>query len=354
MRKEGRFYKYEGTCREANHGADKPHVIRFKMPAGEGEVGFDDLVLGNIAKPYADLDDWVMLRGDGVPLYNYGCVLDDHLMEMSLVVRGQEHINSTLPQLMLYRALGWEPPRFAHLPLILGPDREKLSKRKHPEADVMRHKAEGILPEALLNYIVRLGWSHGDDEIISREQMMEWFDFDHVGSTSGVWDPVKLLWLNQQWLKRLPEARIAADLTPFLAEVGVSGISEDRLLIAVRAFRDRTQSLKEMAATAAPYFKPGVTYDEKAAAKQLTADSKPRLLEVRERLAGTAALDPQTIDGWVKEIAEKAGLGMGKVAQPLRVAVTGNTASPGIGETLCLIGRDECLRRIDAALARIG
>src|SRR6185312_3176639 len=200
-----------------------------------------------------------------VPLYNYGCVLDDHLMDITLVVRGQEHINSTFPQLMLYQALGWTPPKFAHLPLILGPNREKLSKRLHPEADVMLHKKEGILPEALLNYIVRLGWSHGNDEVISREQMTQWFDFDHVGNTSGVWDPAKLKWINEQWLKTLPVERVAGELKPFVADLGISA-TDAQLQLAVKAFRERAQSLKEMAEKAAPYLKPGnVTFDEKAA-----------------------------------------------------------------------------------------
>lgn len=350
---EGRFYKYEGTCREANHPASAPHVVRFKMPVGEGTVAFKDLVIGNIEKPYFDLDDWVMLRGDGVPLYNYGCVLDDHLMEISLVVRGQEHINSTFPQLMLYEALGWKPPQFAHLPLILGPDREKLSKRLHPEADVMRHKADGVLPEALLNYIVRLGWSHGNDEIISREQMIQWFDFDHVGNTSGVWDPQKLKWLNEQWLKLLPVEKVSSELKPYLTALGLHA-DEARLSLAVKAFRERSSSLKDMAEKAAPYLQGGpVTYDEKAATKFLTADSRPHLLAIKERLQASGSIDAAMIDGWVKEISEKAGVGMGKVAQPLRVAVTGGTVSPGIGETVCLLGRDQALARLDGALGRI-
>jgi glutamyl-tRNA synthetase len=353
--KEKRTYKYEGTCRDRlDQPLDQPHVIRFRMPPGEGVVGFTDLVNGRIEKQHSDLDDWVMLRGDGVPLYNYGCVLDDHDMEITLVVRGQEHINSTFPQLMLYQALEWTPPDFAHLPLILAQTREKLSKRKHADADVMNHRANGILPEALCNYIVRLGWSHGNDEIITRAQMTEWFGFDHVGSTSGVWDPKKLEWVNQQWMKSLPEERIAKELQPFLAAQGIEHPEPARIGLAIRALRERTMTLKELATVAAGYFKPGVTFDEKAATKHLTAESGPLLLAVRERVARADVLEVAAVDGWVKEIAEGAGVGMGKVAQPLRVAVTGVTASPGIGETLCLMGKDEALARIDAALARIG
>lgn len=347
-------YKYEGTCRELKEPpAGRTAVIRFKMPSQEGEVTFDDKALGPITKAYSDLDDWVMLRADGIPLYNYGCVIDDHTMDITLVGRGQEHVNSTFPQLMLYQALGWKPPEFAHFPLILGPDREKLSKRKHPEADVMLHKRHGILPEALLNFVVRLGWSHGNDEVISREQMIEWFDFDHVGTTSGVWNPEKLQWLNQQWLKLLAPAVVASTLADFLVAKGVQIKPGDpRLERVVLAFRERAKTQQEMADMALKYFQHGVTLEEKAAAKHLTAESKPLLTQVREHAAALPEWTAAALDEVVKKVSEQAAVGMGKVAQPVRVAVTGGTVSPGIGETLELLGREESLHRLDAALAR--
>jgi len=347
-------YKYEGTCRDLKEAPPgRTAVIRFKMPSQDGEVTFDDKALGPITKAYSDLDDWVMLRADGIPLYNYGCVIDDHTMDITLVGRGQEHVNSTFPQLMLYQALGWKPPEFAHFPLILGPDREKLSKRKHPEADVMLHKRNGILPEALLNFVVRLGWSHGNDEVISREQMIEWFDFDHVGTTSGVWNPEKLQWLNQQWLKLLAPAVVAATLTDFLVAKGVQIKSGDpRLERVVLAFRERAKTQQEMADMALKYFQHGVTLEEKAAAKHLTAESRPLLTQVREQAATLPEWSAAALDEVVKKVSEQAAVGMGKVAQPVRVAVTGGTVSPGIGETLELLGREETLHRLDAALAR--
>jgi glutamyl-tRNA synthetase len=354
--KEKRAYRYEGTCwqRKAPPEGRTHHVIRFRMPSSEGTVSFDDRVLGRISKEYSDLDDWVMLRGDGIPLYNYGCVIDDHTMGITVVGRGQEHINSTFPQLMLYQALGWTPPEFAHFPLILGTDREKLSKRKHPEADVMLHKKNGILREALLNFVVRLGWSHGDDEVIPREKQIEWFDFSGVGATSGVWNPDKLTWLNQHYLKTLPIEEVAQRLIPFLAERTVSTPEPERLHRLVKVFRERSKTLVEMAETAKAYFSLGVTLDEKAAAKHLTKDSKPLLEQVRQKLSELPAWEPTALEGVVKVVSESAAVGMGKVAQPIRVAVTGGTASPGIGETLELIGREETLSRIDAALASIG
>ncbi|MGQ0505278.1 MAG: glutamate--tRNA ligase [Myxococcaceae bacterium] len=351
--KEKRTFKYEGTCRELkNPPADRPSVVRFRMPPGNGSVSFTDKVIGPITKLYSDLEDWVMLRNDGIPLYNFGCVVDDHEMEISLVVRGQEHINSTFPQLMLYQALKWNPPEFAHLPLILGQDREKLSKRKHDEADVMNHKKNGIHPEALLNFVVRLGWSHGNDELITIDQMKEWFDFDHVGSTSGVWSPERLLWVNEQWMKMLPVETVAERLLPFLHDRGHKVANDDRLKKIIVALRARAKTLVEMAEMAPYFFTEGVTLDEKAAAKHVNADTKPLLTQVREALVGLSSWDTVALDGVIKTVSEKAGVGMGKIAQPVRVAVTGNTASPGIGETLEIIGREESLRRVDAALAR--
>ena len=349
--RQKRPYKYEGTCRNRTEPVPgRTAVVRFRMPEADETVSFDDRVIGKISKQSSDLDDFVMLRADGIPLYNFGAVVDDQAMEITLVIRGQEHINSTFVQLLVYRALGWKTPEFAHLPLILGPDREKLSKRRHPEADVMLHKRNGILPEALNNFIVRLGWSHGNEEIISRAQMVEWFGFDHVGSTSGVWNPEKLLWLNQHYLKTLPEADIAQRLVPFLEERGVKAQGDPRLTRVVLALRERSKTLVEMAELARPFFTSGVEIDPKAAAKHLDAAGKAVLGKARESLAAVTPWAAAGLDGALKALAEAAGLGLGKVAQPVRVAVTGGTVSPGIGETLELIGRDESLRRLDAAL----
>ena len=350
---EKRAYKYEGTCRgRKDIPAGRTAVVRFQAPSGEGTLGFVDEVLGPISKPYSDMDDFVMLRADGIPLYNFGCVVDDHTMDITLVGRGQEHINSTFPQLLLYQALGWTPPAFAHFPLILGPDREKLSKRKHPEADVMLHARNGVMPEALDNFVVRLGWSHGNDEVIQRAQMIEWFGFDHVGGTSGVWNPDKLTWLSQQYLKLLPVQRVAERLRPFLAERGMDVPLDERLEKVVLAFRERARTLAEMADMARWVYSRGVALDEKAASKHLGADGKPVLDAVRKQLAALPGWDTPTLDGVVKTVSEQLGVGMGKVAQPVRVAVTGNTVSPGIGETLAIVGRAEVMARLDAALAR--
>jgi glutamyl-tRNA synthetase len=346
--KQKRQYRYEGTCRNRTDApAGRTAVVRFRMPDAEETLSYTDEVIGRISKQTSDLDDFVMLRSDGIPLYNFGCVVDDHAMAITLVVRGQEHINSTFPQLMLYRALGWTPPAMAHLPLILGPDREKLSKRRHPEADVMLHKSQGILPEALVNFIARLGWSHGNDEVLSRAQMVEWFGFDHVGSTSGVWNPEKLLWLNQHYLKALPEDDIAARLLPFLSQAGVEAQGDPRLKRIVVALRERSKTLVEMAELAKPFFT-RVPVDAKAGAKHLDEAGKRALGLAREALHAVEPWTVPNIDAAFKAVAEAAGLGMGKVAQPVRVAVMGIPISPPIGETLELLGKVETLERIDA------
>jgi glutamyl-tRNA synthetase len=278
-------------------------------------------------------------------------VVDDHDMQITHVARGQEHINSTFPQLMIYRALGWAPPVYAHIPLILGPDREKLSKRRHPEADVMVHKANGILPHALVNFIARLGWSHGNDETFTREQLISYFDFAQVGRTNGVWNPEKLLALNQHWLKALPPREVAEAMLPYLHEVGVpEAVVDEKLERAVKAFSARARTLVELAASIKPYYVHGITIDGAAAAKHLTPEGKALLSAVRALLQQVTQWTSPNLDPVVDAIVASTGAKKGAVAQPIRVAVTGNTTSPGIGETLELLGREEALHRIDAAL----
>ncbi|PZR16025.1 MAG: glutamate--tRNA ligase [Archangium gephyra] len=348
LRKAG--FKYSSPWRDKNEKLEKPHVIRFKMqPRGE-RIGFDDLVLGRLEKPDDDLDDFVLLRTDGIPLYNFGCVVDDHDMQISHVGRGQEHINSTYSQIALYQALGWAPPVFAHFPLILGQNNEKLSKRKHPEADVMAHQRNGMLPHALLNFICRLGWSHGNDELFTREQMVEFFDLKDVGKTNGVWNEKKLLSINEHWLKTLPPAQVASALVPYLKNVGVEAVVDAKLETAVKAFAPRAKTLVDMAASIKPYYAQGVTMDPAAAAKHLDAAGKDMLSKAKEKLLALPEWTAVAIDPIVDVIATETGAKKGAIAQPIRVAATGGTTSPGIGDTLVLLGRDETMRRIDSVL----
>jgi glutamyl-tRNA synthetase len=349
LRKAG--FKYTSPYRDKKERLDQPYVVRFRMqPTGE-RIGFDDLVGGRHEKPDEDLDDFVLIRSDGIPLYNFGCVIDDHDMHITHVGRGQEHINSTFPQLMIYRALGWTPPTFAHIPLILGQDKEKLSKRRHPEADVMAHQKNGILPHALLNFIARLGWSHGNDELFTVKQLIELFDFSGVGKANGVWNPEKLLATNQHWIKVGDPAELAKAVLPYLQELGVpEAAADDRLMRAVKAFQTRAKTLVEMAHAIKPYYLRGVTIDGAAAAKHLDPAGKDMLKKARALLEATAEWTAPNLDPIVDKLAAETGAKKGAIAQPIRVAVTGGTTSPGIGDTLELLGRAETLHRIDQAL----
>jgi glutamyl-tRNA synthetase len=350
--KIGRPYKYEGTCRSRTNHPDRPWVVRFRLPDGSGGVRYDDLVLGAIRKDLDDLYDEVLCRGDYVPLYNFGAVVDDNAMSINLVARGQEHINSTFPQILLYEALGYEKPAFAHFPLILGADREKLSKRLHPEADVMAHRRNGILPEALVNFVVRLGWSHGNDEIISRRDMIAWFGFDHVGRTSGVWNPEKLLWLNHHYIKTEKPETLMPALVELLQARNLPVDPGPRLLGIIRAQQERAHTLVEMT-DLSRYFFAEPQMDPKAKEKFLTAGSRDVLTTIRQGLAALHGFQPADIELLFKATAERLALGLGKVAQPVRVALTGGTVSPPIQELVALLGREESVSRLDRAIASL-
>jgi glutamyl-tRNA synthetase len=349
LRKAG--FKYSSPWRDKTEKLDKPHVIRFKLqPKGE-KIGFEDLVHGRLEKPDEDLDDFVLIRTDGIPLYNFGCVIDDHDMQITHVGRGQEHINSTYSQVAVYLALGWQQPVFTHFPLIMGQNGEKLSKRKHPEADVMVHKAAGILPHALLNFVARLGWSHGDDELFTIERLIELFDFKDVGKTNGVWNPEKLISVNQHWLKTFPPSTIAPALVPYLHEAGVTeAVADAKLETAVKAFAPRAKTLLDMAQSIKPYYAKGVTMDPAAAAKHLDDAGKKMLALAKAKLAALPEWTSAAIEPIVDVLATETGAKKGAIAQPIRVAATGGTTSPGIGDTLAMLGRDETMRRIDSAI----
>jgi glutamyl-tRNA synthetase len=350
--KLGRPYRYEGTCRTRAEQPDRPWVVRFRLPESSGAVRYEDRVLGSIRKDLEDLYDEVLCRGDYVPLYNFGAAVDDNAMSITVVARGQEHINSTFPQILIYEALGYEKPEFAHFPLILGPDREKLSKRLHPEADVMAHRRNGILPDALLNFVVRLGWSHGNEEIISRSQMTAWFDFDHVGSTSGVWNPEKLLWLNHHYIKAAKPQELAAPFLELLQTHGLAAESGERLLGVIRAQQERARTLVEMVELSR-YFFSEPQMDEKAKEKFLNAGSREALAAIRAGLAQLGGFEPGDIEVLFKATADRLTLGLGKVAQPVRVALTGGTVSPPIQDLVSLLGREASLARLDRALGSI-
>jgi glutamyl-tRNA synthetase len=323
-------------------------VIRFRNPL-DGEVVVDDLVHGRTVFQNSELDDLIIQRSDGNPTYNFCVVVDDWDMGVTHVIRGDDHLNNTPRQINMLRALGATPPVYAHVPMILGSDGAKLSKR-HGAVSVLEYQKEGFLPDALLNYLVRLGWSHGDQEIFTREQMIAAFDIAHVGKAASAFNQDKLLWLNQQHIIMAPRATLVAALREQLALLGVA--SDDQALLGgvVEALRERAKTLKEMAASSLFFFREPVM-DDKAVTKHLTGEARGLLAELAAAFAIAPEWTAPALHTLLQEFAAARTLGLGKVAQPLRVAVTGGTVSPPIDATLALLGRARVLARLQGALA---
>ena len=345
--------RYNGAYRDANAGwRDDPNrVIRFRNPV-DGVVAWDDKVKGRIEIANSELDDLVIFRSDGYATYNFAVVVDDIDMRISDVVRGDDHVNNTPRQINIYRALGAPVPHFAHLPMILDEQGAKLSKRTGA-ADVMQYRDAGYLPHALLNYLVRLGWSHGDQEVFSIAEMQSLFDLADVNAKASRLDSAKLGWLNQQYLKADDPEAVAKHLAWHLEQAGYDLAKGPTPADLVVALRERAQTLKEMAEKSAVWFGALTHYDEAAVAKHFKPEARGPLEDARARIAALEAWTPEAIGDALKATAEAQGIGMGKIAQPMRVAITGTQVSPDIGWTVYLCGRDEALARIDAALAML-
>ncbi len=345
--------RYNGYWRERT---DPPPpgvtpVIRFKTPR-EGEVVVRDRVRGTVVFDNAELDDLVIWRSDDSPTYNFGVVVDDADMQISALIRRDDHLNNTPRQIHIYEALGLTPPRFAHLPMILGPDGAKLSKR-HGAVSVLAWREDGFLPQALLNYLVRLGWAHGDQEIFSMEEMIEKFSVDDVNHSASRFDNDKLRWLNQHYLKTTDPALLAPELRWHLERQGMdpaTGPAAEDLIVALR---ERVHTVKEMAERAHVWMQPLHQYDEAAVAKHLVAGARAPLEATHRSLAALTDWSAASVHEALAAVAQELGLGLGKVAQPLRVAMTGTQVSPSIDHTVYLAGQAEALKRIDAALAKI-
>ena len=341
--------RYDGRCR--GRAEPRPGVtpaIRFRNP-DTGQVVVDDLVHGKVVFENSELDDVVILRSDGTPTYHFGVVVDDSDMAITHVIRGDDHLNNTPRHINLFRALGYEPPRFAHIPMIAGPDGAKLSKR-HGAVSALEYRDLGYLPDAVLNYLARLGWSHGDQEIFSRDELVRLFDLTAVQRSAARFDLEKLNWLNQHYIKETPVAKLAAELAPHLTAAGVSDASPERVAAVAEAFRERAKTLRDMAEKARVYLTDEVVYEPKAVQKQLQPAAEPLLRVLRAALAELGLWTAEATQAVVERVAADAGVGLGKVAQPLRVALTGDVSSPGIGTTLALVGRERALTRIDRAL----
>jgi glutamyl-tRNA synthetase len=344
---------YDRTCRERTVplGDRSSHVVRFKAPL-DGETAVDDLVKGRIVFQNAEIDDFVILRSDATAIYNFCVVVDDADMRISHVIRGDDHLANAPRQILLYQALGAPLPRFAHIPMILGPDKAKLSKR-HGAASVLEYREQGFLPDALVNYLARLGWSHGDQELFTRRELVEKFSLENVGTSPAIFNPEKLLWVNFQYVKATPPDTLARLAVAFLARAGLPVPADAAWYArALGTVRERAKTLVELVEAARFYSSDTIEMTPKAAA-QLRPDIAPVLDDLIERLAALRTWDATTVEAVFQETVTRHAIGLGKLAQPVRAAVTGSTASPGIYEVLGVLGRDRTLARLRAARARI-
>jgi len=347
--------RYDGRCR--NQGITQPSgeaALRFKAPQ-TGQTVVDDLIKGKIVFDNTVLDDLIILRSNGYPTYNFSVVVDDALMRITHVVRGDDHLTNTPRQVPMFQALGFPVPQFGHLPMILGSDKARLSKR-HGATSIMAYKEMGYLPDAMVNYLVRLGWSHGDQELFTRSDLIEKFNWKNVQTSAAVFNPDKLLWMNAEYLKTSPPADVARALVPFLKQAGLLDdthvVPQEWLVQLVVLVRERAKTLVEMVEWVKPYFGEAVVWEEEAAKKFLTPATAPVLRKLLDRFVSIPGFSKQGWEEQFKRLVEEEGMKMGQLAQPVRVALTGRTASPGLFDVMEVLGRDRTLARLRQSLAR--
>ena len=352
--KEGGKPKYDGTCRDLEPREDdgRPYVVRFRAPQ-QGSTSWIDLIKGKISFENEELDDLIIQRTDGTPTYNFVVVIDDATMGITTVIRGDDHVNNTPRQILLYQALGSPVPSFAHVPMILGADKARLSKR-HGATSVMAYRDMGFLPEAMVNYLVRLGWSYGDEEIFSLEDLIQKFSIESVGRSAGVFNPDKLLWLNAHYIKNGDPVRLAALVTPFLKERGVDPDQGPDLVAVVRTLQERARTMLELADGALFYYRTEISYDEKGVAKFFNPETPLLLDNLGARLEALDSLSVASIEGVFKELCEEKGIKLGQIGPAVRLSLSGSTASPGIYEMIEVLGLAETKKRLDRANASIG
>lgn len=344
--------RYPGTWRDrTDHPEDQPYVIRFKNPL-EGSVVINDHIRGKIEIANSELDDLIIQRSDGVPTYNFCVVVDDWDMGITHVVRGEDHINNTPRQINILEALKAPVPEYAHVSMILGDDGKKLSKR-HGAVSVMQYRDEGYLPQALLNYLVRLGWSHGDQEVFSKEEMIEHFNLDSISPSASAFNTEKLQWLNQHYMKSLPAEEVAEHLKWHFEQMALNTENGPALEAVIAIQAERVKTLKELAEISQYFYKDYGDFDEKAAKKHLRVVAKQPLQRVADKLAKITDWSSENIQQAINSTAEELEVGMGKVGMPLRVAVTGSGNSPSLDVTLALLNQAEIAQRINKALKYI-
>ncbi len=340
--------RYDGTCRSKGLGPTDGAVVRFKAPQ-TGTTVIRDVVKGNIVFQNTDIDDFIIQRSDGTPMYNLAVVVDDITMQVNTIIRGDDHVSNTPKQILLYKALNAKVPVFGHVPMVLGKDRARLSKR-HGATSVTAYRDMGFLPEAFLNYLVRLGWSHGDQEFFTLDELIEKFTLENIGHSAGVFDMEKLMALNADHIKAMPPEKLAGLLIPFLEKLGIEVEEGPYLESVIKTLNARSKTLVEMAEKALFYFQDEIVYDEKAAGKVLKPIAVEPLKELMARFADMDTFTESLLEDVFRGVMAKTGLKLGKIAQPVRVALTGQTASPGIFEIIEIIGKNRVMARLEQAI----
>lgn len=347
----GKKPMYNGKCRELGLNKADNTVVRLKTP-DTGVTVVEDIVKGDTAFQNNEVDDFIIQRSDGSAMYNLAVVIDDMTMGINTIIRGDDHLINTPKQMMIYQALGADMPAFAHVPMVLGSDKSRLSKR-HGAMSVSEYKHMGYLPDAMLNYLVRLGWSHGDQEFFERQELIEKFDLEHLGRSASMFDMDKLTALNAKHIQAKAPKEIGEHLLFHLKETGVDTENDDYLAEVITTLQPRSKTLKEMAEGAQFYFTDTIEYDEKAAKKFLKPEAADMLEMTLDLIEALDEFSHDQLETAFKTVMDKTGLGFGKIAQPLRVAVTGTTVSPGMFEMLLALGRDKTEGRIRKAIAFI-
>lgn len=365
VQSQGRVYRYEGTCRNRfdpstgsglttgleSYPSDKPFAIRIKTP-DTGTIKVEDLIRGIINVDAKEIDDFVIQKTDGFPTYNFAVVIDDVTMNITHVIRGDDHIANTPKQILIYEALGFETPKFAHVSMILGSDKTKLSKR-HGAISTVSHRDMGYLPDALLNYLVRLGWAHGDQEVFSKEELIEKFTLENVGKSPAVFNPEKLLWLNGLYIRTKPAEEIAKLVIPFLEKKGFKVTLDEKLVKIVESLKERAKTLVDFAESADYFFTDEIKYEAAAKKKFLIPEVVAIFETLIDRLSALENFTVPELQNIFGEIIEQRGLKMVQVAQPVRVALTGGTVSPGIFEVMEILGKDRVVERLKRAVSTI-
>ena len=344
---KGEVFRYRREWADKNAAPGKPYAVRLRTP-DEGTIEVTDLLRGVVSFDAADIDDFVILKTDGFPTYNFAVVADDSEMNITHVIRGDDHLTNTPRQALIHKALSLDTPKMAHVSMILGPDGKRLSKR-HGDTSVIAYKDEGYLPDALVNYLTRLGWSFGDQEIFTREELVEKFTLDNVGKSAAVFNMEKLDWLNGWYIRNRPAGEIAALVLPMLKERGIDAALDTKLEMIVKELGQRAKTLLDIVNSIGYFYAEEITFDEKAAEKFLTPETGAVLKDLSERIAsGEFTSDGLHAD--FEKIMEERGIKMGAIAQPVRVALTGGTVSPGIFEVMEILGKEEVLKRLGRAV----